>query len=312
MEPPLPEIKEIPITRASISRLEISRHDKAKVKGGDIFSEPYCNVYLVARKKSGKTWVVGTILNKCAGKNTTVYLFVSTHSKDAAWVEIKKKLAAKGIEVIAYDAIREGKVNHLDTIIKELNEQHEDEDEDAQEKKIASRSAGGVPSIFSSVINAQPPIASSQVIAAPVQRAAAAGDSEEEEAVAKGHKPSKITPEVMFVFDDISSELKNPVLISLLKKNRHYKSKIIISSQDLKDLSPASRFNIDYWILFPGLTEERLKTIYSNADVSVDELTFSRMYGMATAKKFNFLFVDRPNDQFRHNFNKLLVPVRGR
>ena len=35
--------------------------------------------------------------------------------------------------------------------------------------------------------------------------------------------------EYMIIFDDLSSELKSKSLLNLLKKNRHYKSKLIIS-----------------------------------------------------------------------------------
>src|SRR6185437_11733738 len=57
-------------------------------------------------------------------------------------------------------------------------------------------------------------------------------------------------PEYIIIFDDLSSELKSRSLLSLLKFNRHFKSKLIISSQWLHDLLPESRKQIDLFLIF--------------------------------------------------------------
>ena len=43
-------------------------------------------------------------------------------------------------------------------------------------------------------------------------------------------KTKKIVPEYIFVFDDMSDELQNKNIATLLKKHRHFKTKIICSS----------------------------------------------------------------------------------
>ena len=58
--------------------------------------------------------------------------------------------------------------------------------------------------------------------------------NDEEDEEGKPRKPRKSkhqAPEYMIIFDDLKSKLKSRSLLDLLKKNRHYKTKLIISSQ---------------------------------------------------------------------------------
>ena len=75
-------------------------------------------------------------------------------------------------------------------------------------------------------------------------------DEDENEEPKKKKKKSKyLAPEYMIIFDDLSSELKSRSLLSLMKFNRHFKAKLIISSQYLNDLLPESRKQIDLWLI---------------------------------------------------------------
>ena len=69
----------------------------------------------------------------------------------------------------------------------------------------------------------------------------------------------------MIVFDDLSGELKSKSLLNLLKKNRHYKSKLIISSQWIHDLLPESRKQMDVFIVFKGFTKLKMMEIYKES-----------------------------------------------
>ena len=65
-------------------------HDK--IKGYCIFPDLYCNIFLVARKKSGKTSAIFKILKECIGKHTKVYLFASTIHKDDNLIHIVRDI----------------------------------------------------------------------------------------------------------------------------------------------------------------------------------------------------------------------------
>jgi hypothetical protein len=123
----------------------------------------------------------------------------------------------------------------------------------------------------------------------------------------KKRKPKMIAPDFIFVFDDISNELKNPILAAFLKKNRHTKSRIIISSQYILDLQPQARSQIDDLIIFKGIDEERLLQLYKNIDCSVSFEIFKEIYHDATTEKFNFLFYDKNKCEFRKNFNQKYI-----
>jgi hypothetical protein len=109
-------------------------------------------------------------------------------------------------------------------------------------------------------------------------------------------------PEYIFVFDDLSDQLKSKSLTALLKKNRHFKCKIIVSSQYLHDLEPQALKQMDYWLIFAGQPLEKLQKIYKDADVAVDFETFVKVYQNATAKEYCFMYVDVQKDKFRKCF----------
>ena len=89
----------------------------------------------------------------------------------------------------------------------------------------------------------------------------------------------------------------------MLKTNRHYKSKCIISSQYVNDLVPMARRQIDYYLLFGGINEQKLKEIYMNADLNISEDHYIKLYLDATNEKYNFFYIDT-NGEYRRNFNQ--------
>lgn len=86
------------------------------VKGKELFPELYANIFMLAKKKSGKTVTVGTILKKCAGRaingeKTCIIIFASTIHKDAMWAAIIKMLQKRNYEVTVHTSINEDRIN---------------------------------------------------------------------------------------------------------------------------------------------------------------------------------------------------------
>jgi hypothetical protein len=127
---------------------------------------------------------------------------------------------------------------------------------------------------------------------------------QEETKEKKPKQPKKLAPEIIFVFDDLSNELKSSTLTSLLKKNRHLKCKVCVSSQYLCDLAPESRKQQDTWLIFKGQPLEKLKEIHKDADISIPLDMFLYLYKVATAKPYSFLYIDTRNDKYRVGFNR--------
>jgi len=95
-----------------------------------------------------------------------------------------------------------------------------------------------------------------------------------------------------------------PSIAKLLKANRHYKCKTLISSQYWNDIELQGRKQIDYVLLYRGLLrqESKLEDIYKNLDMAVPYETFVELYKHATSKKYNFLYVNVVDSEFRMNF----------
>lgn len=260
------------INNEKVKPIPLPKVENEKIKGFEMFPEVYSNIFLVARKKSGKTSVIWKILKSCAGKKTNVIIFSSTIHKDANIMHIIKHFKNKGNSIESYTSIKEDGEDKLKELLDRLKNEYEEESSEDEEK---------------------------------IKHKINLFREEEEEKDRKARKPSKLYPEYIIIFDDIGNELKNPVINQLLKTNRHYKSKVILSSQYVNDLSPESRKQIDYWILFGGHKMEKLKIIYDDADINIPFEDFINLYIDATKEKYNFLYIDTRDVTFRKNFNKL-------
>jgi hypothetical protein len=257
------------INQVKVKPIPLPVINKENIRGYDLFPEIYSNVFLCAKKKSGKTSTIFHILRKCADKRTNVIVFCSTCQKDRNWIEIKKYLDGKGIINEFHQSIKDDSNDHLGELIDKLQfdvsseEEQESEEEEPQIVKM---------------------------------------DDDSITFKVKKRKPKLISPKYIIIFDDLSLELKEPNLNHLLKTNRHYKAKVLISSQYLNDLLPTARRQIDVYILFGGLNEAKLKEIYANADLNISYEEFETLYHDSTAEKYNFFYVDT-NGDYRKNFS---------
>lgn len=236
----------------------------------------------VRRKKRGKTSTLYKIIKESVGRSTRVIAFVSTLYKDATWGTIRKYCKLKGIDFEGHTSIHEDGVDQIDELVERLQENAKDEEEEKELDKrvVALEKKMGI---------------------CPLQMD---GDSDDDEdCPKKGKKEKYRSPEYIIILDDLSNELKSRSLVTLLKKNRHFKAKIILSSQYLNDLLPESRKQLDYFLVYRGEPKKKLDEIYRDADVSVDQEEFYDIYKFATEKEFSFLYIDTNNSTFRRNFN---------
>lgn len=90
-----------------MKRLDRFNYQRLMRKRHCVFPELYGNIFLVARKKSGKTSVIWKILKSCSNKDTNIVLFASTLHKDPNLIHIIKYFKKKGNHVEAYTSIKE-------------------------------------------------------------------------------------------------------------------------------------------------------------------------------------------------------------
>ncbi len=101
----------------------------------------------------------------------------------------------------------------------------------------------------------------------------------------------------------MSTELRDKSISTLIKMHRHFKTKIICSSQYVNDLNKDARKNIDIWILFGGHSLDKLEEVYQNAGLNISFDTFLDLYVDATSQKYSFLYIDKNKSEFRKSFN---------
>lgn len=310
--------------------------DTRPVRGASIFPEPYPNIFLCARKKSGKSICIQNIIKKKVGPNTKIIAFCSTANKDPAWLTIKHWCAKHGIPYMSFTSIKEGKVDILESFIHKLEEEAEESlgEEEVREKMPMDKRN----------------MTEKQIIKAEKEkidkmRKSMFYDDEEEEEIdeddpysdyeeeedgifSKREKPlSKAeqqlfdffpkesilpkdkykSPEYIIIFDDLSNELKTPSLTALLKKNRHFKSLICVSSQYLLDLPPQSLKQLDYMILFKGMSKEKLERVIRDGDINIDLPLLEKIYDNAVSEPYNFLYISTRDDTYRKNFDKQYI-----
>jgi hypothetical protein len=247
-----------------------------KIRGGKLFPELYGVTYLSSRRKSGKTSVLAEILKRTTDKKTVIWIFCPTHRIDPSWIQIIEYLENKGNTINCFDSMIEGKTNLLDEIVTDLSNPTTEEKKDKKNDEIP----------ITKVCFENP---------------------ENEKTKGKPYKPKKKAPEHIFIFDDISQELKNVGLLALLKKSRHLKASVYISSQYLLDLQPAALKQLSFFLCFRSMTREKLEHIYKMLDLSVDIEKFYELYDFATKDPYCFLYIDMKNQKFRKNFSKELL-----
>jgi hypothetical protein len=214
--------------------------DTRPIKGVEILSALYANVYACARKHSGKTCTIYQIIKRCAGRDTIVIAFVSTLNNDDGWIGIKDYCKKHKIAFIGYTSIFEDGADQLQALMSHL-----------QEKAAAEQAAKDAPP-------APPPRSRYHF-----------GDESKGTAARAPRKLPYRAPDYILVFDDLAHELKTSSVATMLKKNRHFRFKSIVSSQWLNDIPPDALRMMDNVLLYRGHSKVKLIEIHEKAGLKV-------------------------------------------
>ena len=292
------------INKQFVSAISIPNEDTRPVKGFDICEEPYANIFLCARKKSGKTSAVFKIIKECSDRKTIIVIFCSTAYKDKNWIQMRKYFIKKGMDVRVYTSIYEDGEDQLANLIDDLKQTAKDEgdsDSDSDEDLVDGNDDVNLPmSGCDDILNRLTRMYNHSQGQTNIYK----GYHKEPKEKEKKEKKSKyLAPEYMIIFDDLSSELKAKSLTSLMKFNRHFKAKLIVSSQWLHDLGPESRKQIDLFLIFKGFSIEKIALIYKDCDSAIPFETFYKIYKKATEKPHSFMYICTTSDEIRRNFD---------
>lgn len=253
-----------------------SKKDKRPLKGIEVCPKDYANIGLFARKGMGKTSVIYSLIEQCMGRDTSVIAFVSTLHQDAQWTVIRNYCEKKGNPFIGFTSLMEDGANQLEAFINLLQNPNPVE----ETKEVAS-----------------------DLLVFPCAPAPT-GETKGEAEVKPLRKTKYQAPEYIIILDDLSTELKMKVVPALLKKNRHFKCKVIISTQWPNDLAPESIKQLNLLMLFKGLPLPKLEELHEKCAIPVPLELFEKMYHQATEPDYGFLWIDLDKYTYRMNFGR--------
>lgn len=205
-------------------------------KGSKIFSKPYWITAVLGHKGTGKSTLTYNLLRYFASKKTIVIFIVPTFYNDDTFIAMRKYLDEKNISWLAYTDVRdENGVDVVDIFMK-VNARQEEESDSEPEEKTPDDLVKECPCKF--------------------------GDEKEE--AKKKKKKKKAPPNYLFITDDLTDDNRAKSMVRLAKKCRHFRCKMIISTQSVVDIPPQLHSQIDYYALFRGFNQDSLHQLYAS------------------------------------------------
>lgn len=259
--------------------------DKSKVLGGEWYAEPYANIAMISRKKGGKSTVIYRSMEKCTPKKCNVYIFCSTVNIDNTYKKMKEMLKKKKCNLKCYEHFinTETKEHYLKDILKKIGS-----NEDEKTIKVGK---------------------GKKTVDVKIQDLMF-GTGPMEPKKNKKEKEKKIAPENIFIFDDLGASMRDKYVTLLLQRNRHLKSKVFMAMHSLNNLMPAGLQMLDNVLFYPNISKEKIMEfqdklgLHFKSDTKKETL-MCRLYNIATKQKYNFLYYDHGNVEFRKNFNEI-------
>ena len=123
-----------PINNFKVKPINLPK-DGRPVKGKFMFAKPYCTVYLVGKKASGKTVTLFNILSNRIETNTTVVIYSSTLYCDDTWIAIRQWLSKNKIPTMLHTSLFEDGVNTLQELYQQLEDEAKERDAEKQREK---------------------------------------------------------------------------------------------------------------------------------------------------------------------------------
>lgn len=264
-------------------KIEQTDDDKLPILGHEILGDDtplYGNVFLAAKTNSGKTTVMHHLLKHTVDKRTTVIIFCSTLDIDPVWVKIIEMLEAKKCKVITFDSMIDEatKVNLLEKVFKQLKEDSGDEN---NHPKIITELHPGI--ITNQMLVPEKPVP----------------------------KPTTRVPKYVLIGDDLSvNELRSTAVCNALKKSRHYKCKMYLSSQHILHCSPQSFSQLSTLYLWPGFSQHYIKTLWERSNLGIDFEQLWMLYTELLKTPHDFLNINLRQNQVRLNFRPRIIDVK--
>jgi hypothetical protein len=291
------------LNNIKVKPLIINRVEPDKIVGFHYIPEPYANIFILGKKKSGKTTILAELLRKTINKNTQCFFFGSTINRDDTYKVIFEMLDKKGVNFEKYlHFVDSEEGNILDAIVDELRHTNEDESKDEEEVKQEKKfEMLGIrnPNVKLRFGNEEQEKKEEQK----KEKENELKEKKKEKKSKKKEMKKKQVAKFCIVMDDLGIDMRSNSVSILLKTNRHFKAKTILLGHALTDLKPDARKQLDYVFLFHSLNLEKLKEIHQDLDLSTEFEDFKMLYDYATAERFQFLYIDVKSNTYRKGFS---------
>lgn len=271
--------KAVKVNNLKIKPIVDTLNKKKKWRGSDIFKREYFSIALLSKTASGKTTVIANLIEKFASKNTVVIVFSSTIGQDDTWKAILNRLDEREIGHISDTHFKQGGENQITEILNTIEEDDKEEPEEEEEKPE-------------------------------LQPEYMRDNFTPEEEIER--KKKKIKFNYLWIFDDLSSDMRDKEVCRLVKKNRHYRSRVIISSQSLTDIKPECHAQLYALCLFTGITDTQLEKIYEKYQMFLPVEEFIAVYKKVTAERYQFLTLIPTEQELRINLNRKIERAHQR
>lgn len=280
------------------------------IVGKDLFEEPYANIICVARKKSGKTTVIYNILDQCCGPNTKVIVFCNSVFSDKIWLDdIPKLLKKKNVYYEPHTSLYDEGNNYLEELkqylqedarVQQLQKLSNAREQSQQAPAKQKDPRGKIRGLGGNI---------TKKIVALDGKNDALDNNEPKAQLLERAKNKKIAPEYIIIFDDINNEIKDKMIGSMMRFNRHFKAKIILSSQALVDIDKNARAQADYILVWKNQDPINIERIYLDSGHHIPLEEFAKIYYDITTEpnQRNFLYIDKVNVKLRKNFDEEIL-----
>lgn len=116
--------------------------------------------------------------------------------------------------------------------------------------------------------------------------------------------------DTLLIIDDFASELKNPSLLrlfnTLINNRRHLRLSVWTIVQTYNSIPLSNRKTINYLILFKCKNNNEKRNIREEL-TSLNSEQFDEIFNYVFDKPFEYLVIDKDNDELYKKFNKLII-----
>lgn len=255
------------------------------------------SVALLAKTRSGKTTVENHLMEHCVDERVSVFIICSTVDIDSAWVKIVKDLRRRGVGVTTYSGMFHPVTgaNVLDGIFAQFEIKKKQEDKEKKSRKSLHE-----------VVQAPKFLAAPNPISDPDMVAPSESKKEDDYDTS--------APKRWIFLDDLSSqELRAKCLDNNLKKCRHYKARMCVSTQHIIHLSPSAMTQLSVVCMWKGFSPTYMEKLHDRLGIQsvMDFKQFWLLYSMSTKEEHSFLTYYIKDEKFRAGFALPELPIEA-